>query len=975
MTGDTVDKGGGLEAFRLAKQFYSKLLARLELTPDKLLLVPGNHDIPRRKVINSLLSDVKQEDFDDFKTSEEYWETFGRRFSKYNEFEQDVTNIGLSDDIFGGKIRNINLNDCIVQFIQINSAWSTTGDNDYQNLFIGRWQLEKLKMKKDLLDKPDISIGLIHHPLEWLRRDEKDLLTEFLRDTRNLPIEALLHGHIHSGKIESISNPDGSFISLVSGLGYPDSSTRSSGQSKLSNCRYGIYTFNIDDNLIDIWLRITRSDGIFVADTALYKLGKDDGHFQIPLTERVLPSKNEGTDILYKKQTQDVELDPIPLVADWVGRENEILKLTSPKLKAAAITGVGGQGKTALATEFLRRYAKGESKRFDLGIWVDCREVPDSLHTKIIQLLEKISSGKEKAGLYKEETIEETSKRLLKHLVNTKSLIVFDNIDAYIRTDKEGPTGEFKPIVDAILNNEHNSFVLFTCRPPFNDSRGSFSHIKLSGLSSEEGVDFFKKRGINLEDKSEIKHCKELVDLTMGHPLWLGLITGQILTHKDTIEKIVDKFSKGNVPTTGTLMEEYFEEIWKDTNNQLQDILRYLVEAPRPLTSIEIYQAIITLGPSKIDSKLRRLERLGLLERHEINNNLEVYQVHPLMSEFIHQTFNREQQVPFVQKILAVFLPINLVQDLFKDKLDDDNYLVSVAAKNVIDSIDTCLFSRNENQALALLQKYGSILLENGLTHQFTSLALRTLDSVDWLELGVVNKYRPTVILINMIDNLSLQDDKRFLYYLKKYETLVEPYTLAYLGFLNVSSHLAWQYEKDYKKAISFVDQFDEISSKLKGGKTWDIFDKKMIRALSFRDSGNLTEAKVLFNELIQSDNENAEHKGNMARTLMKLEQFDEAEILLRESLIILKEKIGSSPNIGYAYMWIAELLFKQQKYHESAAFISLAISIWTVYAPLLLREVQNLKTKLDSIFMISVPFEEAQIIEEKFLMHNKSVH
>jgi hypothetical protein len=53
-----------------------------------------------------------------------------------------------------------------------------------------------------------------------------------------------------------------------------------------------------------------------------------------------------------------------------------------------------------------------------------------------------------------------------------------------------------------------------------------------------------------------------------------------------------------------------------------------------------------------------------------------------------------------------------------------------------------------------------------------------------------------------------------------------------------------------------------------------------MIRALVLRDSGKLEEAKIIFNELIESDVNNLEYKGNMARTLMKSKKFDEAEIL-----------------------------------------------------------------------------------------------
>lgn len=247
-------------------------------------------------------------------------------------------------------------------------------------------------------------------------------------------------------------------LNLVSGIGYPEKEKR--GRYKPAQCRYAIYNFNFETGKLDIWLRITGENGNFAADTLLYKAAKNDGHIKdIPFSIKELQEPNKSA--VYET-INSVEVDRVPMNSGWVGRTEELDVLADPHIKMAAITGIGGQGKTALAAQFLRQFARGENALFDLGVWVDCREIPDSFHAKVIELLAALSNGTESVALYRDEKIEDTVKRLLHHLRSNRVLIVFDNVDPYVKADSEGATGEFKPIVDMVLNNEHNSLLLIT---------------------------------------------------------------------------------------------------------------------------------------------------------------------------------------------------------------------------------------------------------------------------------------------------------------------------------------------------------------------------------------------------------------------------------------------------------------------------------------------------------------------------------
>ena len=73
-------------------------------------------------------------------------------------------------------------------------------------------------------------------------------------------------------------------------------------------------------------------------------------------------------------------------VTPWVGRDQELSILSSLVWPVAFITGLGGQGKSALAGRFLKLQATTASGRFEIWDWRDCREESDRLSTQILRV-------------------------------------------------------------------------------------------------------------------------------------------------------------------------------------------------------------------------------------------------------------------------------------------------------------------------------------------------------------------------------------------------------------------------------------------------------------------------------------------------------------------------------------------------------------------------------------------------------------
>ncbi|WP_168121267.1 metallophosphoesterase [Paenibacillus sp. HB172176] len=973
MTGDVVDKGGNDKSYDLATQFFNDLIDQCGVKRENIIFVPGNHDVPRRDTIKFILENATEDSFHDESKIIEYWEAIYPRFKKFNNFVESLTGrTDFLDENLGSGACLVNTSNGVIKFLLINSSWGTLGSSDYGKLMVSRWQLERLKENQIAQKDADITFALMHHPLDWFTKSEQKILVKYLTDKRSLLSDVILHGHIHEGKIEFLSNPDSSIISLVSGLGYPEKSNNGLERLKNGSCRYSIYNFDVQNCKMSTWLRISRDNGDFVADTQLYKNAGESGYFEqfykMPQTwGEVSTSSGSPT----KFNISIAEVDSVKRVPEWVGRGYELSLLDSKRTSVLAITGTGGQGKSALASEFLRRYSRGENSKYEAGIWIDCRELPDSLHFKIIQTLDSLSGGVESTALYRDEKLEDTVKRFSKYLIEYKLLLVFDNIDAYVKVDTEGPTSELEPFLNSVLNIEHDSLIIFTCRPSFIHDSADFYNLKLSGLSVADGIEFFKKRGVRFERGNDENSCKKIIEMTNGHPYWLGLIAGQINSGRDTLKKLVEKFSRREVPERRRI-QEYFKNIWDQLNKERQKLLRYLVEAHRPLTDDEI--SILDRGPHKVKQELRRLERLGLVEPHEsVNESITSYQVHPLIREFIHETFTPQAQEQFVQRVLYIFLPRGIVDILFTQNSELDEF-DSVNPVSLLESLETCLNSRNTVKALALIEQYRVILQNGGFHHQYQSIACRILDTIDWEESSILHRSKSVIFIKNIMQQLVYMGEiNRYSYYLKKYESLIESNTFAYLNYLTLEADIAWRIG-EHAKSIQLCYKCEILSEKL--DLSFGIRDVKFTKALALRESGDVNEALELFNELRLTDDESEEatYLGNCARCYLKLKDYEKAKEYLINSLqLLLKDDTYvSCTNVGYAYVWLAELMFDKQEYKDSKLFLLLGEKIWEEYAPGLMPNIIEIKDKYltnEKWSIALVSHEEAKIRENQLLL------
>ncbi|PKM51708.1 MAG: hypothetical protein CVV02_05440 [Firmicutes bacterium HGW-Firmicutes-7] len=961
ITGDIINKAK-YKSYGLAESTIREILQTANLTDDNLIIVPGNHDIHRDKTIGSILDSFSQQilDKDDFISNE--WNYVEPRFIYYRKYIEKVMPWSKDKIPVGYGIKELIFNNKKVRFNLLNTTWSSKGNGDYQNLYIGRWQLEYIRKQIESLPDCDLSITLSHHPFRWLKNEEEEMVKDYLQNNKKIGTDIILHGHVHNAKLEVTGTPNKLMLELTSGVGYPEKDTIVAGQPKIEKCRYSVYRFDIDNKNVECICRISTDNGSFVPDNSLYSSDKQDGCFQLSWDK-----KEKAIDEIACLYLSDIEFDPVPVAAGWCGRKVELELLSKHNLSAALISGVGGQGKTALASELLRRNKSNEKIFYDACIWVDCRELPDTMHLKILQLLEVVSSGVESVILYKDEKIENTISRFYNQIKYKKLLIVFDNIDAYVNLEREELVGELKDLLDIVLDREHSSKIIMTSRIPVYDHRANFKTIKLEGLNELEGIEYFIKRDIKLDDNVELLYCKKIINLTKGHPWWIGLIIGQISTNGYGLKHYMET-NGTNILSGTTQLKQYFDEIWETLGiNNFgkigQRLVRYLVETSKPLTANEICSLDKATTFQKANKVLELLKKLNLLEAHEDSLTREVYfQVHPLVREFIHNNYSVEKQKPYVCTILKLFVDSRIVNAIFygREQLSD-NFSGYKNVKDLIYSIDTCINSRNSSQALALIVQYYKDIRDEGFHQDFVSLSYRILNVIEWDKEQIVKVKRKAEFLSDLIDTSDKIDNgEKSNAYIMKYDSLIEKNTIPYSGLLGALANREWRHCR-FDKALKHISEYEEM--KKKHSDLWDFMYIDNVKGLVLRDKGLIEEALEIFNK----QSESSSTLGNIARCLQKKGDVIGALKKLKLSLLLLlkEDDLNAYSNQGYAYLWIADGMYNLNKYRFAKCFLYLCDKMWKEYSPGLLLDTKELNEKLSNIVVDDIEIESKRLLDE----------
>ncbi len=198
-----------------AWKFFSKL--KEKLSPDAVfLIVPGNHDVDRKKVkghisLHDMVENQKTDNFLESKEDINY--LLIPKFKAYREFVDRIQPglYELEDDYYWVH----NDEDRRVTFLGLNSAWACQDDDDRFKITLGYPQV--MGALDESLAAMPFKIALMHHPPEnWFEG------RDFGRYYGELEHHCflILHGHKHKDDARLVNTPTDRCITLGANASY-----------------------------------------------------------------------------------------------------------------------------------------------------------------------------------------------------------------------------------------------------------------------------------------------------------------------------------------------------------------------------------------------------------------------------------------------------------------------------------------------------------------------------------------------------------------------------------------------------------------------------------------------------------------------------------------------------------------------------------------------------------------------------------
>lgn len=334
------------EQYKDAISFFDDLLTCCGLTKDRLFLVPGNHDINRKKISK----DQQARLVEMAKSSRSHVTNINQRFS---DCDLDHTNAMARLTDYGNFIQEYRpelhkenyhlyahtlvLDNYRIGIAGFNSAWSCAGPEDDRHVWLAsEWQFNYMN---DKLYETDIKIGLIHHPFDWLTETEHHDAVKRVSQNYNF----ILHGHTHTSWV----TPTDNCVMLAAGAIGADSSDQ-----------FGINLIKLNPHTGETTAYLFGYSGGWITQPVPHHA--EDGQWKfnsslkLPLTEiNAEPSEQPKTLVSFTPTpTPTPTSAPLQRQLDQpiFGRETLLNNLTSTLQKntSIALYGLSGNGKTTL---------------------------------------------------------------------------------------------------------------------------------------------------------------------------------------------------------------------------------------------------------------------------------------------------------------------------------------------------------------------------------------------------------------------------------------------------------------------------------------------------------------------------------------------------------------------------------------------------------------------------------------------------
>ena len=493
------------------------------------------------------------------------------------------------------------------------------------------------------------------------------------------------------------------------------------------------------------------------------------------------------------------------------------------------ITGMGGQGKSALAGRFLKQHAMSLDGRFEFWDWRDCREESDRLSTQLLRLIERLSDGAIDVSQIDVANTHAVVAILFRVLKDRRALLVFDNVDQYVDLETCKPVKGLDVLVSEAEARNHQRLFLFTCRLDVQVDESRATRVLLTGLSELETTDLIVARGVPTAD---CHLAGELHQTTEGHPLWVSLIAMQAIRHREGLRGALDLIQRG-----GATLPETTRTLWGMLNEQQRNVLRTMAELDRPEPESRLLDLLPGANVNRVNRALKALRSFHLIEVRAPARGEPLLGLHPIIREFVRTSFPRKDREKHVGAILDF---LDRMIGRFKSLLQQEpSYEI---LEHWIRKADLQITFRHFDEATSTIAEIAYPLVNRGYSEELIRLGRRLLSEVDWAE-ACASYTDFDAVFSRCVKEMIESGHDGVGDLLARYEAAILGKSSQYILLCDLRCYDDW-YAGRLDSAIRWGRQGQELKD---GSRVDTSYSTEQHLALSLRDAGLVADALGVF--------------------------------------------------------------------------------------------------------------------------------
>jgi len=645
----------------------------------------------------------------------------------------------------------------------------------------------------------------------------------------------------------------------------------------------------------------------------------------------------------------------------WVGRKSLLKQLHNDDFKLCFVTGIGGQGKSGLASHFVRNAIKNEVD-YELWDWRDCKEEDNKFQTIIISQIERLTNGKYRASKLNSEKIEDVVDLLFNVLGKRRIVFVYDNVDRYIDLADFKPMSGLAKLCENASKLSHFSKFILTCRPRIEIMPSDSIEIRLTELTLQDTIDLFVnyKPSINQIKLEEL--ATEAHRLTNGHALWLNLFAAQAKRGLDVANSFLHNYKinqNSGSAASMTIAENTLNIVWKTLNQKQQTLLRGMAEMVTSFDRDELENIFASeLGSNnQFNKAFNVLNSLNLLVTKSARGKKDLFELHPLVKEYILGKYKKNERSKFITLIVQFYDQLII---FIKPKLDSNSPLSYF--EKYTQKAEVQIHGHDFKGALASFAEISNVIQAAGYSEEYLRVGILLFDNIDWLK-AMTEEYtffhdQVYSFIYCLTERGKFEESEN---YLIKYFEVIPGKGVHYLAYCNLTAYYHW-FKEDFKNSILWAERGVTLQNETGVANNIEL---KHTLALALRDTKsveNVDRALAIFlaGESIQevlSSNFSAQnfpsiYFGNIGRCLWFKKMTNEALSCYLRSIRLLHSERNSNTtvNLGYASLWIAEVMFEKGELSHGLYFLKYCIINWEKGAPIRALNVQReFQDKLNS--------------------------